>query len=379
MSRSSPAIFYGFDNQAMPSPERLHWDIFCHVVDNFGDVGVCWRLACELARRGDAVRLVIDDASALAWMAPAGCTGVEVCAWPGPGEPGDVVIEAFGCDPPAAFVQAMVARRPVWINLEYLSAESYVERSHGLPSPQHNGLTKWFFYPGFTPHTGGLLREAGLADARAAFDRSAWLAKLDLVVADGERVASLFCYDNAALPLLLASLAQQPTLLLLTPGHAERQVGLLEHTLPKTLRLARLPWLSQHDFDHLLWACDLNVVRGEDSLLRALWAGAPFVWQAYVQDGGAHWEKVDAMLAQWAPPAEVATLWRAWNGAPQTRWTGLTLTPAWAQATHAWRDRLAEQPDLATRLRAFARLKAAGAAAGTTWPAARIAGFAPER
>ena len=345
----------------MPSPERLHWDLFCRVVDNFGDVGVCWRLACELARRGDAVRLVIDDASALAWMAPQGFNGVEVCAWPGPSEPGDAVIEAFGCDPPAAFVQAMVARRPVWINLEYLSAEGYVERSHGLPSPQRNGLTKWFYYPGFTPRTGGLLREAGLADAHAAFDRSAWLATLDHVLADDERVVSLFCYDNAALPLLLDSLAQQPTLLLLTPGHAERQVGVLAAGLPKTLRLARLPWLSQGDFDHLLWACDLNFVRGEDSLVRALWAGAPFVWQAYPQQDGAHWGKVDAMLAQWAPPPEVTALWRAWNGAPRARWPGLTLTPVWSQATQAWRNRLCEQPDLATQLRAFARLKAAEA------------------
>jgi hypothetical protein len=24
---------------------QLHWDIFCRVIDNFGDIGVCWRLA----------------------------------------------------------------------------------------------------------------------------------------------------------------------------------------------------------------------------------------------------------------------------------------------------------------------------------------------
>ena len=343
----------------MPTAATLQWDLFCRVVDNHGDAGVCWRLACELARRGDAVRLVIDDASPLAWMAPAGFDGVEVCAWPGPAEPGDVVIEAFGCDPPAAFVQAMVARQPVWINFEYLSAEGYVERSHGLPSPQRNGLTKWFFYPGFTPRTGGLLREAGLAAARAAFNRSAWLAALGLEVAPGERVVSLFCYDNPLLPMLLADLAQKPTLLLLTPGHAQRQVSQLAQGQPKTLRLARLPWLSQHHFDHLLWACDLNFVRGEDSLVRALWAAAPFVWQAYPQHDGAHWRKVDAMLAQWAPPPEVAALWRAWNGAPHASWPGLTLTPAWSQASHAWRDRLCEHADLATQLQAFARRQAA--------------------
>ena len=342
----------------MPAAAAHRWDLFCRVVDNHGDAGVCWRLACELARRGDTVRLVIDDASALTWMAPLGFGGVEVCAWPGPTEPGDVVVEAFGCELPAPFAQAMVARQPVWINLEYLSAEGYVERSHGLPSPQSSGLTKWFFYPGFTPRTGGLLREAGLAAARAAFDRSAWLAALGLQVVAGERVVSLFCYDNPALPHLLADLALVPTLLLITPGHAARQMELLAPKLPKTLRPACLPWLSQPDFDCLLWSCELNFVRGEDSLVRALWAGAPFVWQAYPQQGGVHWNKVDAMLAQWAPPPEVAALWRAWNGAPQTRWPGLRATPAWLHATHAWRERVCTQPDLATQLQAFAQLKA---------------------
>ena len=132
-------------------------------------------------------------------------------------------------------------------------------------------------------------------------------------------------------------------------------------TLPAGLRVAQLPWLSQSDFDHLLWACDLNFVRGEDSLVRALWAGAPFVWQAYPQQDGAHWQKVEAMLAQWAPPAEVASLWRAWNEAPAARWPGLPIGQDWSEATRAWRGRLQAQPDLATQLRAFVRLKAAGA------------------
>ncbi|MEO7887531.1 MAG: elongation factor P maturation arginine rhamnosyltransferase EarP, partial [Polaromonas sp.] len=44
----------------------LQWDIFCKVIDNFGDIGVCWRLAADLASRGHKVRLWVDDASALA-------------------------------------------------------------------------------------------------------------------------------------------------------------------------------------------------------------------------------------------------------------------------------------------------------------------------
>jgi uncharacterized repeat protein (TIGR03837 family) len=347
-ARSSRAIFHGFDNP----PVQHRWDLFCRVVDNFGDAGVCWRLARELAARGRAVRLVIDDPSPLAWMAPEGAEGVEVLPWPGPTTPADVVIEAFGCDPPEAYVAAMAAQQcpPVWLNLEYLSAEPYVERSHGLPSLQRNGLVKHFFYPGFTPRTGGLMRESGLLAERAAFDGQAWLTARHLTPRDGERVVSLFCYDNEALPALLADLAQEPTLLLLTPGHAQRLVA----PTAGRLRTAAMPYLTQPDFDRLLWACDLNVVRGEDSLVRALWAGAPFVWQAYPQHDGAHIGKVEAMLAQWTPQPAVAKLWRAWNGALTTGWPGLPALSAWQPQLADWRERLLRADDLATQLVQFA-------------------------
>jgi uncharacterized repeat protein (TIGR03837 family) len=367
--RSSVAILTAFDNPAMPprQPEPARqWDLFCRVVDNFGDVGVCWRLARDLASRGQQVRLVIDDASALAWMAPGGAPGVQVLRWPGPAVPGDVVIEAFGCDPPPAFVEAMARRQPasVWINLEYLSAEGYVERSHGLPSPQRNGLVKWFYFPGFTPRTGGLLREPGLMAARAAFDGPAWLAERGIAAQPGERVASLFCYDNPAVPALLATLAHEPTLLLLTPGHAQRQVD----AAPPGVRLVRLPWLTQPDYDRLLWACELNFVRGEDSLVRAIWAGAPFVWQAYPQHDGAHAAKVQALLTAMAAPPGVAALWRAWNGPgtapPAGAGAALPALPAlpapgpWRDAVGAWRQALLGQVDLGTALLAFTLGKA---------------------
>ena len=338
-------------------------DVYCRVVDNLGDAGVCWRLAANLAQRGQRVRLVIDDASPLAFMAPDGVAGVEVLAWPGPDAtlaPGAVVMEAFGCELPPATVAAMAQRAlpPVWLNLEYLSAEAYVERSHGLPSPQGRGLRKWFFYPGFTPRTGGLLREPGLEARQRAFDRQAWLQAQGLTLQAGERVVTLFCYDNPALPALLHSLAEQPTLLLLTPGLAQQQVA----DAPPGVRLHRLPWLTQPGFDELLWAAELNFVRGEDSLVRALWAGAPFVWQAYPQHDGAHAAKLQALTERLQLPHEVAALWRAWNGLPSP-WPGLPpLQPAWRASALAARTVLREQPDLASQLLAF--VTAASAAGG---------------
>jgi uncharacterized repeat protein (TIGR03837 family) len=347
----------------MPKTTRLRWDLYCRVVDNYGDAGIGWRLAADLAGRGDAVRLFIDDPRPLAFMAPDGAPGVAVCAWPGPGagpyEPGDVVVETFGCELPAASVDGMLqalaaGRPPVWINLEYLSAEAYVERSHGLPSPQRNGLAKWFYYPGFTPKTGGLLREPGLLDRQQAFDRAAWLAGQGIEVRPGERVVSLFCYSTAPLPWLLGELAREPTVLLLTQGPAQAQV----RQAPPGVRLHRLDWLSQVDFDHLLWASDLNFVRGEDSLVRALWAGVPFVWQIYPQTDAAHLAKLDAFFgAVKAPPAWQA-LCRAWNGAPP-HGPGPFWPEAlpWRAACLGARERLQAQADLSTQLRQFALQK----------------------
>lgn len=343
-----------------PKGPRPGWDLFCRVIDNHGDLGVCWRLACDLASRGETVRLVVDDASALAWMAPQGHARVEVLPWPADDAPAhapaEVVIEAFGCDPPAAYVARMAAcaPAPVWINLEYLSAEAWVERSHRLPSPQGNGPTKWFFFPGFTPATGGLLREPGLLARRAAHDAPAWLAAQGLAPRAGERVATLFCYDNPALPALLPALAARPTLLLATPGPAQRQLAGLE--LPQGLRVVALPWLTQPDFDRLLWSAELNLVRGEDSLVRALWAGAAFVWQAYPQHDGVHHAKVQALLDRLQPPPAVAALWRAWNGAPGVALPALPDTAPgahWKAAVAGLRARLAAQDDLVTQLRTF--------------------------
>ncbi len=361
-----------------PVTPPLTWDIFFRVIDNFGDIGVCWRLAADLASRGHAVRLWADDASALAWMAPGGRGGVNVLAWDDAArtEPADVVIEAFGCDPPSRFVEHMAAcvPPPAWINLEHLSAEADVERSHALPSPQLRGpgagLTKWFFYPGFTPRTGGLIRESGLASRQQHFDAPAFLNRLGLDPQPQERLVSLFCYDSADLPALmpalLQALADRPTLLLTAPGAATQQAAraLADMSTSAALRVAPLPYLSQHDFDHLLWRCDLNFVRGEDSFVRAQWAGKPFVWQAYPQHDSVHAIKLEAFLDRFLAhaDAELATslraLWRAWNGtaAKAQAQPGVQLPDLskWQAACESWRAELQNQTDLATQLIGFA-------------------------
>jgi uncharacterized repeat protein (TIGR03837 family) len=346
----------------------MQWDIFCRVIDNHGDIGVCWRLAADLGGRGEAVRLWVDDPGALDWMAPQGHPGVQVHRWAGPAtaEPGDVVIEAFGCELDDTF-QAAIAdrarrtgRQPAWVNLEYLSAEGWVERCHGLPSPVSAGpaagLAKRFFYPGFTARTGGLLREPDLLARQACFDRDAWLRRHGIASA-GERLVSLFCYEPPGLGDLLQGLAgaSQPTRLLVTAGRAAAAVRRLLDAGQDigALTVHWLPLMTQPEFDQLLWACDFNFVRGEDSVVRALWAGRPFAWNIYPQDDGVHLDKLDAFLAWFQAPDSLRRLHAAWNR-PGQPWPGLSIE-AWQGPARQARDRALALPDLTSSLLHFVR------------------------
>ena len=350
----------------------MQWDIFCQVIDNHGDAGVCWRLAAELAARGQGVRLWIDDPSPLDWMAPGGRPGVEVVRWQAQSgamearAPGEVVIEAFGCNPHEAYLDALArrardaGRAPAWINLEYLSAEAWVERCHGLPSPVMSGpargLVKRFFYPGFTPATGGLIREQALAARQAAFDPLAWRAARGLPL-QGERLVSLFCYEPPALPALLRQLGQdpQPSRLLVTEGRARAAVeqALAACAGAPVPAITQLPLMPQPQLDQLLWACDLNFVRGEDSLVRALWAGRPFAWHIYPQDDGAHQAKLQAFLDWLQAPASLRALHQAWNGF-DARLPSLDL-PAWQACAQQARDDLLQGPELVSQRLAAAQ------------------------
>jgi uncharacterized repeat protein (TIGR03837 family) len=360
----------------MPAPRSALWDLFCAVIDNHGDLGVCWRLARQLRDAGQTVRLWVDDAAALAWMAPAAARGEEpgitIRPWAqatraetlAPLPRADRWIEAFGCHLPEAFVAHGVARTgagtpPVWINLEYLSAEDWVPRLHGLPSPVMSGpakgWTKHFIYPGFTPGTGGLLREADLTQRQQRFDRCAWRAEHAPGLPADAQLISLFCYEPAGLPGLLTQLASTPHHLLVTPGRALAAVQQVLRGWPAATPLpswSALPLVSQDGFDHLLWACDLNLVRGEDSLVRALWAGQPFVWHIYPQDDLAHHHKLDAFLDWLLAPASLRRFHRVWNGmeaGPLPPLDTPTLAQ-WADNARAARQRLWAQQDLVTHL-----------------------------
>ncbi len=380
-------------------------DIFCAVVDNYGDIGVSWRLARQLANEhGMQVRLWVDDLHSFAKLCPevdaaldgqycrgvqlrpgaaelvgAGATalhplpqsadfainvsGVQVrhwdtsCSWQTLSRPvghplplageglgervtADLVIEAFACKLPESYVEAMAARetKPVWLNLEYLSAEDWVEGAHKLPSPHLRlPLTKYFFFPGFTQKTGGLLLERELLARRDAFQADAaqqqayWRSLNVPERAAGELRVSLFSYENEAVAGLLRVWEQgaTPVVCCVPEGRVLPQVaaffGMVSGKAGDVwqrgnLRVFVLPFVEQERYDELLWACDINFVRGEDSCVRAQWAGRPFVWHIYPQHDGVHMQKLRALSglygAELPAPMRQANeaLWLAWNG-----------------------------------------------------------------
>jgi uncharacterized repeat protein (TIGR03837 family) len=381
-------------------------DIFCAVIDNFGDIGVCWRLARQLAdEHGWQVRLIVDDLRTFARLEPAVAVdrasqkvrGVAIEHWREPAHVGDtievpdVVVEAFGCELPPAYIAAMVRRAsmPVWINLEYLSAEDWVADFHLKPSPHPRyPLTKTFFFPGLGPGTGGVLKERGLDAAREAFERSPgareawWRQTTGAPPPDPDAtVISLFAYENPAIDGLLEQWrdAAEPIVLLVPEGRISGAVARF-FGVPSFAATARTPaspgaraergslrahalaFVPQTEFDTLLWASHVTFVRGEDSFVRAQWAQRPFVWHIYPQADDAHLPKLDAALAHYAAPLSaparqaMVRFWHAWNGDGTPDWADFWAhRVAYGARAAAWPEELAALGDLAENLAQFAK------------------------
>jgi len=378
----------------MSSPRS--WDIFCHVADNFGDVGVCWRLARQLAGRyAAAVRFWIDDLGTLHKLAPdtqvdrerQRVESVEVCRWAASFpvvHPADVVIEAFGCGLPPPYVAAMAerGRSALWITLEYLSAELWVREYHGLPSPHPRwAIPRYFFFPGFDPGTGGLLRERDLFTRRDSFLRAAcrefWRSVGFDPPGDEVSAVSLFAYDDPQTTNLLAAWSESkaPILVAIPEGTSSTAVRAF-FNVPSTgagdrferggLEVRIVPFLPQSRYDELLWACDWNFVRGEDSFVRAQWGARPFVWQIYRQQADVHRPKLEAFMDRYCEglPSRSADslrkLWRAWNSSGTSPvgvnglWESFRAEYA-VLKSHAmiWAARLGRTRDLAEELAQF--------------------------
>ena len=313
-------------------------DVFCSVIDNFGDIGICWRLSRQMvAEHRIAVTLWVDDLASFQRICPQidptllvqQVSGVLVRLWQaelpllGAEDFPDLLIEALACTVPVEYLQLFATARSdaIWLNLEYLSAEDWVLGCHALSSPQSAvSIAKYFFFPGFCQGTGGLLREQNLVDDLAVFSRDLqaqqqfWHSAGVAGAMQFELKISLFCYQQQAIADFIDQLLQLPqsVLLLVPEGVVATQLRQLWPKLQQqsavtqaNLRIQILPFLPQQQYDYLLAACDVNFVRGEDSVIRAHWAGKPLIWQIYRQQEQAHQVKLQAFLDKFlstAPP-----------------------------------------------------------------------------
>lgn len=371
------------------------WDIFCSVVDNYGDIGVCWRLARQLSRELDqSVRLWVDDLASFHRLCPAvnekldrqSIESVDIRHWQSPFplvEPASIVIEGFGVKLPANYIAAMATAplRPVWVNLEHISAETWVDSCHGLPSPHPMlPLTKYFFFPGFTPATGGLLIERALEQTRDKFQsdehsRKSFFQTLRIAAQSKDTVyTSLFSYENAALRALVEAWSSGERAIHCSVPESGAVIPGLSKVLGVELRpgmqvvrghltISAIPFLDVDQYDRLLWVCDINFVRGEDSFVRAQLAARPLVWQAYVQSDAAHLTKQAAFLDRYVKQADATTaqalraIHSAWNKQSQDIghcWDALmkARAPATAHARR-WAAEIADSGNLVNRLAEF--------------------------
>jgi uncharacterized repeat protein (TIGR03837 family) len=373
----------------------MRWDIFCQIVDNYGDAGVCWRLARALSRLSSSsvnnvecddsrIRLFCDDLNVLNVIAHGDAVrhgaslGIEVLPWSGAESPavlasvGDVVIEAFACHLPTPYVEAMVqktsqkasSRQPIWINLEYLTAEVWADEMHLMPSPQNNGLNKYFYFPGFTPKTGGVL--LGDWHEVTSSKETAPPNSLSLVLQScrpASKKISVFNYKQAPLDAWLDSVNQTALahgemvdVFLCAEQNVSTETQQAFSLADSAVKLIQLPFIPQEDYDYLLSVCDINLVRGEDSFVRAQWAGKPFIWDIYPQSDLAHEVKLNAFLERYfeASSAELrSTGLAAMKWGPASDWW--PHLNAWTSHSEAWRHKLASLGHLEGKILDFVK------------------------
>ena len=373
----------------------MRWDIFCQIVDNYGDAGVCWRLARALSRLSSSsvnnvecddsrIRLFCDDLNVLNVIAHGDAVrhgaslGIEVLPWSGAESPavlasvGDVVIEAFACHLPTPYVEAMVqktsqkasSRQPIWINLEYLTAEVWADEMHLMSSPQNNGLNKFFYFPGFTPKTGGVL--LGDWHEVTSSKETAPPNSLSLVLQScrpASKKISVFNYKQAPLDAWLDSVNQTALahgemvdVFLCADQNVSTETQKAFSLADSAVKLIQLPFIPQEDYDYLLSVCDINLVRGEDSFVRAQWAGKPFIWDIYPQSDLAHEVKLNAFLERYfeASSAELrSTGLAAMKWGPASDWW--PHLNAWTSHSEAWRHKLASLGHLEGKILDFVK------------------------
>lgn len=306
-------------------------DVFCKVIDNFGDAGFSIRLVKRLHEiTGWSIRLVVDDISLVEKLTGKSLienAEITTLSWNDSAlfsHDADITIEIFGSGLPNKYRDRLQFRDsgPLWIDIDYLSAESWIDDYHLRPSPDpRSGKQRYMYFPGFSEGSGGVICENHIFNRLNCgfekIDRQSWVRKQGIDVHENELLVLLFCYPASPIEALLTGLKTlpQPVCILLAGHQRITTTG-----MDGRVRIHEIPFLPQNTFDELLEVCDLNFIRGEDSFVRAQWKENPFIWQAYRQNDDHHIVKLNAFLERYLvglaqqERAILRDLHLGWNG-----------------------------------------------------------------
>ena len=311
-------------------------DIFCEIIDNFGDIGVVYRISKELKKIFQNVRIRIvlnrlEEFKAInKKVKDVDYQEIDglICVTEKYVKENmesfgvsDVFIEAFGCNVPEEYVKTAKENSKLWINLEYLSGEKWIEDFHLCESLiDSKTLKKIFFMPGFSEKSGGVIIDSGFLE-RMKFgkeNRDEVLKKYfkDFDLKD-KFIGTVFSYEKNFENLLetLKNYEKETVLLLMGEKTQKSFSEILKKNLTEDygnivkygkITMIYSDFFSQEEYEEIISASDFNFTRGEDSFVRGIILGKPFMWHIYLQEEKAHMDKIKAFTERFKESVEVS-------------------------------------------------------------------------
>ena len=281
-------------------------DIFCQVIDNYGDVGVAYRLAREFKRvyPNKKLRFVINQIEELNLIRKS--EDIEIILYKDISKienSADLIIESFGCEIPKEYMDKALKNVKLIINLEYFSAEKWVDDFHLQESFLGGNLKKYFFIPGLSEKSGGILLDNEFLERKKKVEanKEYYLEKFG-IKEKYDLIGSVFSYEKNFDSLIeeLKKLNKKVILLILSEKTQKNFIKYFDNgNNYDKIKFVKLPFFTYDKYEELLALCDFNLVRGEDSFVRALLLGKPFLWHIYPQDENTHIKKLESFLEKY--------------------------------------------------------------------------------
>lgn len=302
-------------------------DIFCEIIDNYGDIGVVYRVAKEFKKNYPNLKLRVflnrleefkKINSKVSDTPFQEIDGIEYLTFNYIDEniknfsASQVIIEAFGCKIPEKYMDIAYEQSELLINLEYLSAEDWIEDFHLQSSPLGKGkLKKIFFMPGFTEKSGGIIADSNYLEriekvlSNKEFYANKYLS--DIENRENKIIGTLFSYEKNFENLFrdLKILDKEVVILALGEKTQESLRNFFKKNSIEYFRnsikygkieIRFLEFLNQEEYEELINIVNFNFVRGEDSFIRAVLTGKPYMWHIYCQEDYAHMDKIEGFL-----------------------------------------------------------------------------------